>query len=53
MLQLALTIMESRGWIKSDEVLQALKADWLELSLAQVAAGVKGAANEAEPVTNV
>ena len=40
-LQLALTIMESRGWIKSDEGLQALKAKWLELELAQVLAGVK------------
>lgn len=42
-LQLALTIMESRGWIKSDEVLQALKAKWVELDLQQIAAGVKGA----------
>ena len=41
-LQLALTVMESKGWIKSDEVLQALKAKWLELNLAQVAAGIKG-----------
>ena len=40
-LLLALTIMESRGWIKSDEVLQALKAKWLELELAQVLAGLK------------
>lgn len=40
-LQLALTIMESRGWVKSDEVLQALKAKWVELDLQQIAAGVK------------
>jgi len=40
-LQLALTIMESRGWIKSDEVLQALKAKWLELDLQQIMAGIK------------
>ena len=46
-LQLALTIMESRGWIKSDEVLQALKAKWVELDLAQITAGVKGAISEA------
>ena len=42
-LQLALTIMESRGWIKSDEVLQALKAKWVELDLQQISAGVKDA----------
>ena len=43
-LRLALTMLESTGWdIKSDEVLQALKAKWQELDLAQVAAGVKGA----------
>lgn len=42
-LHLALTIMESRGWLKSDEVLQAIKAKWQELNLAQLAAGVKGA----------
>ncbi len=40
-LQLALTIMESRGWVKSDEVLQVLKAKWVELDLQQIAAGVK------------
>jgi len=40
-LQLALTILESRGWVKSDEVLQALKAKWVELDLQQIAAGVK------------
>lgn len=40
-LQLALTIMESRGWVKSDEVLQAVKAKWVELDLQQIAAGVK------------
>ncbi len=42
-LQLALTIMESRGWVKSDEVLQAVKAKWVELDLQQIAAGVKEA----------
>jgi len=42
-LKLALTVLESRGWdINSDEVLQAVKAKWQELNLAQVAAGVKG-----------
>jgi len=40
-----LTIMESRGWIKSDEVLQALKAKWVELDLQQISAGVKEALN--------
>ena len=45
-LQLALTVLESKGWdIKSDAVLQALKAKWQELNLAQVAAGVKGTVN--------
>ena len=42
-LQLALTILESRGWVKSDEVLQAVKAKWVELNLQQIAAGVKEA----------
>ena len=42
-LQLALTVMESKGWIKSDEVLQAIKAKWQELNLAQIAAGIKSA----------
>ena len=42
-LRLALTIMESRGWIKSDEVLQAIKAKWVELNISQIAAGVKSA----------
>ena len=42
-LQLALTIMESRGWVKSDEVLQAVKAKWVELNLQQITAGVKEA----------
>ena len=42
-LKLALTVLESRGWnIDSDEVLQAVKAKWQEMDLAQVAAGVKG-----------
>lgn len=41
-LKLALTVLESRGWnIDSDEVLQAVKAKWQEMDLAQVAAGVK------------
>ena len=35
-LRLALTIMESRGWIKSDEVLQALKATCLEIMSSRV-----------------
>jgi len=42
-LQLALTVMESRGWIMSDEVSQAIKAKWVELNIAQIAAGVKDA----------
>ncbi len=43
-LKLALTVLESKGWnVKSEEVLQAVKAKWQELDLAQVAAGVKGA----------
>ena len=42
--RLALTVLESKGWnVKSDEVLQAVKAKWQEMNLAQVAAGVKGA----------
>ena len=46
-LQLALTLLESKGWnINSDEVLQAVKAKWQELDLAQVAAGVKSAVME-------
>lgn len=45
-LKLALTVLESKGWdIDSDTVLQAVKAKWLELNLAQVAAGVKEAVN--------
>ena len=52
-LQHALTIMESRGWIKSDEVRQVLKTKWLELDLAQVAAGVKRGTNEEATITNV
>ena len=40
--QLALTLLESKGWdIHSNEVIEALKAKWQELNLAQVAAGVK------------
>ena len=42
-LQIALSIMESKGWVKSDEVLQAVKAKWVELNLQQIAAGVKDA----------
>ena len=46
-LQLALTVLESKGWnISSDEVLQAVKAKWQELDLAQLAAGVKSAVTE-------
>ena len=46
-LKLALTVLESKGWdISSDEVLQAVKAKWQELNLAQVAAGVKGTVNK-------
>ncbi len=42
-LRLALTVLESKGWnVNSDEVLQAVKAKWQEMNLAQVAAGVKG-----------
>ena len=45
-LQIALSIMESKGWVKSDEVLQAVKAKWVELNLQQIAAGVKDALKE-------
>jgi len=42
-LKLALEVLKSKGWdIDSDEVLQAVKAKWQELDLAQLAAGVKG-----------
>ncbi len=35
-LQLALTMLESKGWnIKNDEMLQFVKAKWQELDLAQ------------------
>lgn len=50
-LQLALTIMESKGWVKSDEVYQAIMAKWKELDIAQVAAGVKETLEEKTETT--
>ena len=45
--KLALTLLESKGWnINSTEVITVLKAKWLELDLAQVAAGVKSLVTE-------
>jgi len=40
-LRVALAVLESKGWVKSDAVLQAVKAKWVELDLQQIAAGVK------------
>ena len=44
-LKLALEVLKDKGWdIDSDAVVQAVKAKWLELNLAQVGAGVKDTA---------
>lgn len=52
-LKLALMVLESRGYIYSDEVYQAVIAKWKELDIAQIAAGIKDTLSEddAEPIS--
>lgn len=47
-LQIALTIMASKGWVNSEEVYQAIMAKWKELDIAQISAGVKEVLDETD-----